>query len=342
MIPKKFSPLATMAKKSVFITALSFILIELFLKIYACQPNDPLKLGWLKVLIGLNDFVVKNYLHITRKMEFLKRDDFLGYVLNPGTTVKAVSREYSVQYKIEDAFSDGQIGINDEPIREDIFALAFGDSYTFCWGVEREKCWVEITEGKIGREIVNFGVFGYGFIQKFRLFNIAIERIQKLPLFPKLVFFQVMAQDLYDDLCFIGKTEFCYVVHPLLFFQKKGNISSVFLIIDFIMNKKWILPKIPESEKKQLVSDYKKLIKIIEDTCSKNGLKILWISDQDFPVKLPDAVILPSEKKYYFTTELHLNEQGNMYIAEKILPKLEVYLKAWKRESSAYKPENTK
>ncbi len=312
--------------RSISIIFLLFVLlVEIFLKLYSFQPYDFLKLSWLKLFLSMNDAFVKNLMK--GRVDYISSHKFLGYVLTPNSQLKAYSPEYSITYNIQPAFPDEtSIGVNDETTSEDsIYALAFGDSFTFCWGVKRENCWVEILEKKLWKEVKNFGVFGYGFVQKFRLFSLVMEKLKKKGVKPKAVFFQLISSDMHDDLCFLGKRQYCHPVHPLLFYYGKGKISSIFLIVDLVVNEKWKLKKIPKHVREDLISWYREMMKILHHTSEEHGFYLLWIVDDKFPIGeiMKDKIVLiPSQKKFYFTVDEHLNAQGNEELAQRVYEKI--------------------
>lgn len=316
--------------RAISIVLLLFVLlVEIFLKLYSLQPYDFLKLSWLKLFLSMNDAFVKNLMK--ERVDYMSSHEFLGYVLTPNSRLKAYSPEYSITYDIQPAFPDEtSIGVNDETTVEDsIYALAFGDSFTFCWGVERENCWVETLEKKLGKEVKNFGVFGYGFMQKFRLFSLVMEKLKKKGVRPKEVLFQLISSDMHDDLCFLGKIQYCHPVHPLLFFYGKGKISSIFLVFDLVVNEKWKLKKIPEHVKKDIISRYRKMMGILHHTSEEHGFSLLWIVDDKFPIgkimkgeKITKVVFIPSQKEFYFNVDEHLNVQGNKELAQRVYEKI--------------------
>lgn len=83
-----------------------------------------------------------------------------------------------------------KIGFRDDGIQNEPFAIVVGDSFTSCFGVRMEQCWVEQLENSIARDFVNLGVTAYGPQQTKRMLT-----KYGLPLQPKLVLWVFYTND---------------------------------------------------------------------------------------------------------------------------------------------------
>ena len=83
------------------------------------------------------------------------------------------------------------IGFRDDGLDGEPFAIVLGDSLVACDGVDREECWVELLERKMGKDFANLGVSGYGPDLQGRMLN-----TYGLPLEPKLVVWVFFANDM--------------------------------------------------------------------------------------------------------------------------------------------------
>lgn len=126
------------------------------------------------------------------------------------------------------------ISINDEGFRDAIVLeghkiIALGDSFTFGWGIDRDRTWVELLERSIGVPVYNMGIHDSSPKQEFLLLEHVIDS-QKLDLRGGLLLWMIFEgndlEDSYDDL------------RPI---QKPGSISGG-LLKGTILETLWALP----------------------------------------------------------------------------------------------------
>ncbi len=273
---------------------------------------------------------------LTFSLDYLKKygiengammeDDTLGYVLKPKAQLTMQTPDYNVKYFFSSiTLASGKIiGINDR-IEGDIFAVAVGDSFTFCSGVPQEKCWTEVLEEMLGREVLNLGVFGYGSVQKYFMLKESIE------FKPKIAIFQYGFGDIVDDKYFLSGKSYP-IPHPQNMFRKTENIL---LRESFIVSTIWtiiFLINFPDNVMKEYYSmvQYEfsnQTLKYIEKSAEiseRNGTRFfLLFSPRD---KFVESMLCAKIKcitpalgpEHFFKYDPHLNEKGNRFIAEEI------------------------
>ena len=256
----------------------------------------------------------------------MMEDKNLGYVLKPDTQMNMQTPDYNVKYFFSRiTLSSGKvIGINDK-VEGDIFAIAVGDSFTFCSGVPQDKCWTEVLENMLGKEVLNLGVFGYGSAQKYFMLK------ESIWLQPKIAIFQYGFGDIVDDKYFLSG-EYYPVPHPQNMFRKTGNI---FLRESFIISTIWSIIffiKFPDNIIKEYYGttqyEFSELtIKYIEKSAEiskRNGIKFFVLfspRDELVESKVCSKLncITPSLKpEHFFKHDPHLNENGNYFVAQEV------------------------
>ena len=132
------------------------------------------------------------------------------------------------------------ISINDEGFRETTNLdghkiLALGDSFTFGWGIDQDRTWVELLERSIGKPIYNMGMQDSSPKQEFLLLEHVIDS-QKLDFRGGVLLWMIFEGndliDSYDDL------------HPV----QKSVSTSGWLFKDTILETLWGLPAMVRQE----------------------------------------------------------------------------------------------
>ncbi|GEM_PF-6618259 len=286
--------------------------------------------------IGLRFFFLIAYKSISFKIlaplavnvnyirEKLKKDDRffttthkeLGFVIKPDINVKYPAREIdknikSVSYKTISIA--GELGARDDGIDKEFWAVALGDSYTFCYSVEIENCWTEILERKTGKDVLNLGVPGTGTKHQMKILEYFIKRYDKKP---KIVFLMFNFTDYLDDECYTQRKN-CNVFSPNTAFLFEDSFLGNFFLLGIIktyfdvMKTKKIYLKLQEPN-----TDF---LKIIEDICE---CKLILIPAYNYP-KRTDVCrkfkcVDINYRNDMFMKEHH-NEKAQEYIAERIL-----------------------
>lgn len=214
--------------------------------------------------------------------------------------------------------SDG-IGARDDGINSDSFAIAVGDGYTFCDGLEIEDCWTEIIEKRIGKDVLNAGVSGYGTYQQYILLKKILEKFRF-----KIILWQVTYVDYLKDMCFISRQN-CNIFSPNIAFLNN---------IDGILNSSSIYGLMKTlSDIKKTKSIYKnmrtpelKYIQEIQDYCLYSGCSVLVVETYKVPYAMRSNLCRnfkclpePPDKDKYFFKNKHLSPDGNRYLAESII-----------------------
>lgn len=132
------------------------------------------------------------------------------------------------------------ISINDDGFRETTTleghkVIAIGDSFTFGWGVDQDRTWVELLERSIGEPIYNMGMQDSSPKQEFLLLEHVIDS-QKLDFRGGVLLWMIFEGndliDSYDDL------------HPV----QKSVLTSGGLFRDTIIETLWGLPAMVRQE----------------------------------------------------------------------------------------------
>lgn len=132
------------------------------------------------------------------------------------------------------------VSINDDGFRETSKLeghkiLAIGDSFTFGWGVDQSRTWVELLEHSIGKSIYNMGMHDSSPKQEFLLLEHVIDS-RKLDLKGGLLLWMIFEgndlEDSYDDL------------HP----AQSSVPTSGRLFKDTIIETLWGLPSVVRQE----------------------------------------------------------------------------------------------
>ncbi len=313
----------------IFLSGVLFFLlfIEFFVRIF---PSSVLLLPYpFNIFISYNTNFLKKYYS---DRGALVRDEDLGYVLKPNFMLNMKSPEYDEIYFFNELEIDGvktKIGLNDEKDFENVFAIAVGDSFTFCTGVKRDDCWVELLQKRLRKNIVNLGVFGYGTVQKFKMLQKFGIRLR-----PKIIFWQYDPFDVVDDFLYESSEPLPFIPHPLNIFKESKNIlydffvTSVFLSIkDFVISSK----SSSELFKKASIDMKELQIRYINDSfkeAQKVGAEfyLILISSIHYIEELCTeklrCIVPKPPDEYRFKNDRHFNKRGNLYLADFIYERL--------------------
>jgi lysophospholipase L1-like esterase len=136
-------------------------------------------------------FTINDYYKITHKYfyEFLQPDEKLGYIPQPNLK--------NFNYYWIDETKDAVINTDNYGFRNlgrdyaDSNLYFVGDSFTWGWGIDREKTFYGLLESELNQPIVTLGIPGYGFEQYQVLFKDWISKYK-----PKTVILCLYANDL--------------------------------------------------------------------------------------------------------------------------------------------------
>lgn len=300
-----------------------FIFSEIFIRAFIVH-------GYNLGIIGYSVFSsVMNSLKGYGK-KILDSDEKLIYKYLPNANFKII-RTKDREYKIRTAdIGFGNIGFVDDGISGEILAVAVGDSFTACIGVDYEFCWVEILEDRLGCDIVNMGVEGYSLMQKV----IMLEEYA-LKLNPKIVFLDVNLTDPPDDFFFANGTA-RPIPHPINRFYERGlqYYFASYLVIKFMWDN--LTGYTYDRKFKRYLSKYKEgityTISAIErafQLCDKFGAHLILMLFHsikpviDFAkskrisfVDLQKLFEIRRYKDLYLPHDGHLNMEGNKATAE--------------------------
>lgn len=165
--------------------------------------------------------------------KILLSDDRLVYKYAPNVDLKIINTK-DHKYKIRTTdIGFSNIGFRDDGISGEVFAVAVGDSFTACIGVDYEYCWVELLERELGCDFVNMGVEGYSSIQK-----LIILKDYALKLNPKLIIFDVNLTDPPDDFFFANNMK-RPIPHPINRFYQRGIKSYLasYSLLKFLVDE---------------------------------------------------------------------------------------------------------
>lgn len=261
---------------------------------------------------------------LKRRLFIFKEHKDTGWIVNPNIdTYFIYEEEGPIRIKTIELFDN--VGVRDDGIIEgETFAVAVGDGYTFCDGLEIEDCWTEIIEKRIGKDVLNAGVSGYGTYQQY----ILLKKILRKYSF-KLVLWQVTYVDYLKDMCFISR-ENCNIFSPNIVFLNNPKTHSI-LSLSSIYGLIKTLADIRDTRRiyAKMRAPETKYIQEIKDYCLNSGCRVLVIE----PYRVPHGIRSPlcknfkcisgppGDEKYFFKNK-HLNPDGNRYLAEAVIEAL--------------------
>lgn len=126
-----------------------------------------------------------------RSQEVYAKDQDLGFVMRPGVDVEFSWDESS--YRIKTHLNLERAGFRGGAIGGEAWAIALGDSFTFGQGVNQPATWAALLARRVGRDVVNLGVMGYGpqqYTRTLEKFGVALR--------PKVVLYCLFTNDLRD------------------------------------------------------------------------------------------------------------------------------------------------
>lgn len=130
-----------------------------------------------------------------RSQEVYGKDPDLGFVIRPGVDVEFSWDESS--YRIKTHLNLERAGFRGGTIGGEPWAIALGDSFTFGQGVNQPATWAALLARRVGRDVVNLGVMGYGpqqYTRTLEKFGVALR--------PKMVLYCLFTNDLRDAAVF--------------------------------------------------------------------------------------------------------------------------------------------
>lgn len=139
---------------------------------------------------------VVQQMEISRGTQYIDHPE-LGFTINPASDFVFPGSEFRFRFHTPLDYPDA--GFRGGTRGGPVWGAAFGDSFTFGAGVERNATWVARLAELTQREILNFGVPGHGPYQYTKIF-------QKFgaPLRPKVIFYALFTNDLKDARRFEG------------------------------------------------------------------------------------------------------------------------------------------
>lgn len=316
-----------------------FVIITLFLFLFIFITLEIIPRINPQIILLFGDYIstimISNLEFAKKRLQdkiMVKPDKELGYVLRPNKTIRIKTSEYDFMtqfYALK--IDDIEIGVRDKISNlKDIFGVAIGDSYTFCYGLSDEECWVEILQNKLGKEVLNLGVFGYGSAQEYlMLYKVGLK------LKPMVVIWQFNFLDPADDRYFLSDN-FYPIPHPQNIFRKSPfplSHSVVLSIIDALsiiyvepIRKIKALNYIKDAQEE--IIDTAENIERAFKLCKENNIHffLVFMPEHDnlsltlqksLCHKIP-CIKIGFQKEHFFSIDGHLNPAGSNYAAEKI------------------------
>ncbi len=142
--------------------------------------------------------VIESILRITNSFplldDFLLHDASLLYKFKPDLK-SSVPNADGIVHEVETVSLgfDG-IGFRDDGINGEPYAIVVGDSFSLGMEVNMEDTWAELLEQKLGKDVANMALYGYGSIQEKRMLELYGTKLN-----PKLVIWGFFANDFSDD-----------------------------------------------------------------------------------------------------------------------------------------------
>ena len=126
--------------------------------------------------------------------KFLVPDDYLIYHLKPNLNDKVQNADglYHDVKTIDLGFKD--IGFRDDGINGEPFSVVLGDSFSAAFEVNMTDSWPQLLEEKLGKDVANMALYGYGSLQEKRM----LEKYG-VKLKPKLILWEFFGNDFSDD-----------------------------------------------------------------------------------------------------------------------------------------------
>ncbi|MCX7733158.1 MAG: SGNH/GDSL hydrolase family protein [bacterium] len=256
---------------AVLLIVLSLILIEISLRMFIVYGYNVGLVSYSVFASVMNS--LKGY-----GTNILGEHNKLLYKYLPNVSFKIIkTKDHEYKIKTTD-IGFGNIGFVDDGISGDVFAVAVGDSFTACIGVDYNFCWVELLEKYLGCDIVNMGVEGYSSAQK-----IMLVEDYALKLKPKVILLDINLTDPSDDFFFANKMK-RPIPHPINRFYEKGiqYYSASYLALRFLWDN--LNGYTYERKFKDYVSKYKdgvsytiaSLEKAI-DVCNRAGVRLILV-----------------------------------------------------------------
>ncbi|MCX7733562.1 MAG: hypothetical protein N2254_02160 [bacterium] len=302
-------------KRLFFYLFLPFLFIELsarlFFSVYTRYKGSfPLELSPFAWNIN---FVADFF---KEKLVMFAEHDELGWFVRSNVDIVFQVSEYNSRIKTVEVING--IGGRDDGINKEVFALALGDGYTFCDGLEIKDCWTEILEDMLGKDVLNLGVSGYGTYQQYLLAKKVLQKMQF-----RLILWQITYVDYLKDDCFISRRN-CNVFSPNLVFYKKPFLGDI-LGESFILGSIKSVFDIYETRKiyRNIRAPHIKYIEEIQNLCSTCQILIVEtykVADslrRDLCRRFRCIRKPPNDEKYFFKDK-HLNPQGNLYLAQQV------------------------
>lgn len=126
--------------------------------------------------------------------QFVVEDGYVLYHLKPNISSQVINAD-GVYHDLKTVnLGLGDIGFRDDGIDDEPYAIALGDSFTMAVEVSSTDSWTELLEGKLGKDVANMGLYGYGGVQEKRM----LERYG-VKLKPKIVLWGFFINDFSDD-----------------------------------------------------------------------------------------------------------------------------------------------
>ena len=101
--------------------------------------------------------------------QFVVEDGYVLYHLRPNISSQVINAD-GVYHDLKTVnLGLGDIGFRDDGIGNEPYAIALGDSFTMAVEVSSTDSWTELLEGKLGKDVANMGLYGYGGVQEKRM-----------------------------------------------------------------------------------------------------------------------------------------------------------------------------
>ncbi|NEO81414.1 GDSL-type esterase/lipase family protein [Moorena sp. SIO4G3] len=136
-------------------------------------------------------FTINDYFEITHKYfyEFLQPNDKLGYIPQPNLSNFNYYWSYEAKDAVINTDNNGFRNLGRDYADSNLYFV--GDSFTWGWGIDREKTFYGILESELNHPTITLGIPGYGFEQYQVLFKEWVSKYK-----PKTVILCLYANDL--------------------------------------------------------------------------------------------------------------------------------------------------
>lgn len=266
--------------------------------------------------------------YIDQQLGLIYQHKDLGYAFKPDHAFDIVNPYgQKILYRTKDIFGDGEFGLRDDGIDKQMFAIAVGDSFTFCMHLEDKDCWVEIVESLLDLDVINTGVYGYGTYQESIMLKKVLRKLGSRSREIKYILWQITFTDYQDDSCFL-EGKMCNIFSPLFIYtpvNKQSFLNYSFLIgiffslydtINYLISFNEI-PKEPDES----------VFREAQSICDEIGCKLIIIYayrsyERPKLCRKYECIYPRYSEDMFIPGDRHLNVKGSNFLAQQIIERL--------------------